>query len=93
MVTTLPTAFFAMRNGRPAPSWRSTSAISSRMSWWCCRCCSTSVRRILQHAGDADRVTGAANLRRPDGSIPNATAAFSTDATATIVGPLLAPPS
>ena len=34
-------------------------------------------------------VTGAANLRRPDGSIPNATAAFATDATATIVGPLL----
>jgi AGZA family xanthine/uracil permease-like MFS transporter len=29
------------------------------------------------------------NLRRPDGSIPNATAAFATDATATIVGPLL----
>ena len=34
-------------------------------------------------------VTGAANLRRPDGSIPSATAAFATDATATIVGPLL----
>jgi AGZA family xanthine/uracil permease-like MFS transporter len=34
-------------------------------------------------------VTGAANLRRPDGSIPNATAAFATDATASVVGPLL----
>ncbi|MFC0409469.1 NCS2 family permease [Roseomonas elaeocarpi] len=34
-------------------------------------------------------VTGAANLRRPDGSIPNATAAFATDATATVVGPIL----
>ena len=34
-------------------------------------------------------VTGAANLRRPDGSIPNATAAFATDATSSIVGPLL----
>ena len=34
-------------------------------------------------------VTGAADLRRPDGSIPNATAAFATDATASIVGPLL----
>ena len=34
-------------------------------------------------------VTGAANLRRPDGSIPNATAAFATDATASIVGPVL----
>jgi adenine/guanine/hypoxanthine permease len=34
-------------------------------------------------------VTGAANLRRPDGSIPSATAAFATDATASIVGPLL----
>ncbi|WP_315707007.1 MULTISPECIES: NCS2 family permease [unclassified Bradyrhizobium] len=34
-------------------------------------------------------VTGAANLRRPDGSIPNATAVFATDATASIVGPLL----
>ena len=33
-------------------------------------------------------VTGAANLRRPDGSIPNATAAFATDATASIVGPI-----
>jgi AGZA family xanthine/uracil permease-like MFS transporter len=34
-------------------------------------------------------VTGAANLRRADGSFPNATAAFATDATASIVGPLL----
>jgi adenine/guanine/hypoxanthine permease len=34
-------------------------------------------------------VTGAANLRNPDGSIPNATAAFATDATASIVGPVL----
>jgi AGZA family xanthine/uracil permease-like MFS transporter len=34
-------------------------------------------------------VTGAANLRKEDGSIPNATAAFATDATASIIGPLL----
>ncbi len=34
-------------------------------------------------------VTGAADLRRQDGSIPNATAAFATDATSSIVGPLL----
>lgn len=34
-------------------------------------------------------VTGAANLRKPDGSIPSATAAFATDATASIVGPVL----
>lgn len=34
-------------------------------------------------------VTGAAGLRRPDGSIPSATAAFATDATASIVGPML----
>jgi AGZA family xanthine/uracil permease-like MFS transporter len=34
-------------------------------------------------------VTGAARLRRPDGSIPSATAAFATDATASIVGPVL----
>jgi AGZA family xanthine/uracil permease-like MFS transporter len=34
-------------------------------------------------------VTGAANLRKPDGSIPNATAAFATDATASIIGPVL----
>ena len=34
-------------------------------------------------------VTGAANLRKPDGSIPNATAAFATDATASIIGPIL----
>ena len=34
-------------------------------------------------------VTGAAGLRRADGSIPSATAAFATDATASIVGPIL----
>ncbi len=34
-------------------------------------------------------VTGAANLRRPDGSIPSATAVFATDATSSIVGPIL----
>jgi AGZA family xanthine/uracil permease-like MFS transporter len=34
-------------------------------------------------------VTGAANLRQADGSIPNATAAFATDATSSIVGPIL----
>ena len=34
-------------------------------------------------------VTGAANLRRPDGSIPSATAAVATDATSSVVGPLL----
>jgi adenine/guanine/hypoxanthine permease len=34
-------------------------------------------------------VTGAANLRRADGSIPSATAAFATDATSSIVGPIL----
>ena len=34
-------------------------------------------------------VTGAANLRQPDGSIPSATAAFATDAISSIVGPVL----
>ena len=34
-------------------------------------------------------VTGAANLRKPDGSIPNATAAFSTDALSSMIGPCL----
>ncbi len=34
-------------------------------------------------------VTGAANLRKPDGSIPSATAAFATDATSSIIGPIL----
>jgi AGZA family xanthine/uracil permease-like MFS transporter len=34
-------------------------------------------------------VTGAAHLRETDGSIPSATAAFSTDAISSIVGPLL----
>jgi AGZA family xanthine/uracil permease-like MFS transporter len=34
-------------------------------------------------------VTGAANLREKDGSIPSATAAFATDATSSIVGPIL----
>jgi AGZA family xanthine/uracil permease-like MFS transporter len=33
-------------------------------------------------------VTGAANLREPDGAIPRATAVFSTDALSSIVGPL-----
>ncbi len=33
-------------------------------------------------------VTGAANLRLPDGSIPGATAAFAPDATSSIVGPV-----
>src|SRR6202453_605964 len=36
-------------------------------------------------------VTGAANLRPSDGSIPNATAAFATDAASSIVGPILGP--
>ena len=66
------------------------SATSSPISWWrlpllfyflCAEFFST--------LGTLIGVTGAANLRRPDGSIPNATAAFATDATATIVGPLL----
>ena len=34
-------------------------------------------------------VTGAANLRKADGSIPSATAAFATDATSSNVGPIL----
>lgn len=34
-------------------------------------------------------VTGAANLREPDGSIPNATRTFASDAVSTIVGPML----
>ena len=34
-------------------------------------------------------VTGAANLRRADGSIPSATQAFATDAASSIVGPML----
>lgn len=34
-------------------------------------------------------VTGAAGLRRADGSIPSATAAFATDGAASIVGPML----
>jgi adenine/guanine/hypoxanthine permease len=34
-------------------------------------------------------VTGAANLRNADGSIPSATAAFATDATSSIIGPIL----
>ena len=34
-------------------------------------------------------VTGAGNLRRPDGSIPSATAAFATDAGSSVAGPLL----
>jgi AGZA family xanthine/uracil permease-like MFS transporter len=37
-------------------------------------------------------VTGAANLRLPDGSIPSATTAFATDATSSIVGPIRSSP-
>ena len=39
--------------------------------------------------GTRSGVTGAAGLRRADGSIPSATAAFATDAAASIVGPVL----
>lgn len=90
MVTTLPTAFFAM------PKWPASTFLALDFGYLASHflvvlpllfyfLCGEFFSTLATLIG----VTGAANLRRPDGSIPNATAAFSTDATATIVGPLL----
>ena len=90
MVTSLPSAFLAW------PRWPSSTFMAMDVGYL--------VSHILvalpllfyflcaeffSTLGTLIGVTGTANLRRPDGSIPNATAVFTTDATASIVGPLL----
>lgn len=90
MVTSLPAAVFAL------PKWPASTFLALDFSYLISHfvvalplmfyfLCGEFFSTLATLIG----VTGAANLRRPDGSIPNATAAFSTDATATIVGPLL----
>ena len=90
MVTTAPQAFLA------APKW----PVSLFMAWDFSYLFSHFLvalpllfyficAEFFSTLGTLIGVTGAANLRRPDGSIPNATAAFATDATASIVGPML----
>jgi len=90
MVTSLPAAIFAL------PKWPHSTFLALDFSYLVSHflvalpllfyfLCGEFFSTLATLIG----VTGAANLRKPDGSIPNATAAFSTDATATIVGPLL----
>jgi adenine/guanine/hypoxanthine permease len=90
MVTTLPSALIAW------PKWPSSTFGQLDFKWlfsnffialpllfyFLCA-------EFFSTLGTLIGVTGAVNLRKPDGSIPNATAAFATDATASIVGPVL----
>jgi AGZA family xanthine/uracil permease-like MFS transporter len=90
MVTTLPSALIAW------PKWPSSTFGQLDFKWlfsnffialpllfyFLCA-------EFFSTLGTLIGVTGAANLRNPDGSIPRATAAFATDATASIVGPVL----
>jgi AGZA family xanthine/uracil permease-like MFS transporter len=90
MVTTLPSALVAW------PKWPSSTSGQLDFKWlfsnffialpllfyFLCA-------EFFSTLGTLIGVTGAANLRKPDGSIPSATAAFATDATASIVGPVL----
>jgi adenine/guanine/hypoxanthine permease len=90
MVTTLPSALIAW------PKWPSSTFGQLDFKWlfsnflialpllfyFLCA-------EFFSTLGTLIGVTGAANLRNPDGSIPSATAAFATDATASIVGPVL----
>jgi AGZA family xanthine/uracil permease-like MFS transporter len=90
MVTTLPSALIAW------PKWPASTFAQLDFKWlfsnffialpllfyFLCA-------EFFSTLGTLIGVTGAANLRRPDGSIPSATAAFATDATASIVGPVL----
>jgi AGZA family xanthine/uracil permease-like MFS transporter len=90
MVTTLPSALIAW------PKWPSSTFGQLDFKWlfsnffialpllfyFLCA-------EFFSTLGTLIGVTGAANLRKPDGSIPSATAAFATDATASIVGPVL----
>jgi AGZA family xanthine/uracil permease-like MFS transporter len=90
MVTTAPASIFAW------PKWPTSTFLALDIKWlfthfiialpllfyFVCA-------EFFSTLGTLIGVTGAANLRNPDGSIPNATAAFATDATSSIVGPLL----
>ena len=92
MVTAVPSAWMAW------PKWPASTAFALDFGWllsfehfalalpllfyFVCA-------EFFSTLGTLIGVTGAANLRRPDGSIPNATAAFATDATSSIVGPML----
>ncbi len=89
MITSMPSAIFAW------PKWPTGTFMELDFTWlfthflvalpllfyFVCA-------EFFSTLGTLIGVTGAANLRRPDGSIPNATAAFATDATASIVGPV-----
>jgi adenine/guanine/hypoxanthine permease len=90
MVTTLPAALIAW------PKWPSSTFGQLDFKWLLSNflialpllfyfLCA----EFFSTLGTLIGVTGAANLRKPDGSIPSATAAFATDATASIVGPML----
>lgn len=90
MVTGAPTAIVAW------PKWPASTAFALDFHWLFTHffvalpllfyfLCS----EFFSTLGTVIGVTGAANLRKPDGSIPNATATFATDAAASIVGPLL----
>ncbi|WP_407159584.1 NCS2 family permease [Bradyrhizobium sp. STM 3557] len=90
MVTSLPSAFLAW------PRWPSSTFMAMDVGYLVSHflvalpllfyfLCA----EFFSTLGTLIGVTGAANLRRPDGSIPNATAVFATDATASIVGPVL----
>ena len=89
MITSLPTSIFAW------PKWPTGTFMALDFGWlfshfllalpilfyFVCA-------EFFSTLGTLIGVTGAANLRRPDGSIPNATAAFATDAASSIVGPI-----
>jgi AGZA family xanthine/uracil permease-like MFS transporter len=88
MVTSMPASVFAL------PKWPSGTFMAMDFGWlfshflialpllfyFVCA-------EFFSTLGTLIGATGAANLRRPDGSIPNATAAFATDAMSSIVGP------
>jgi len=90
MVTAMPSSIFAL------PKWPSSLFLAADFGWLFANfvlalpilfyfVCA----EFFSTLGTLIGVTGAANLRRPDGSIPNATGAFATDAVASIVGPAL----
>lgn len=90
MVTSLPTSMIAL------PRWPGT--ISGALDFgWLFRHFLIALPILFYYVcgeffstlGTLIGVTGAANLRQPDGSIPNATAAFATDAISCMVGPAL----
>ncbi len=90
MVTTPPSALFAL------PKWPAGTAGQLDFGWLFSHFLIAApllfyfvCAEFFSTLGTLIGVTGAANLREPDGSIPSATAAFSTDAISSIAGPLL----